>query len=394
MKLFELSTKANRDGKRKFKLVLYKIFPDSCVDTVNEVGTEFNKNGITWIREYCEQALPSIKGMFLRCEFLDPERTELLGHGYTGVAEGEPTFEDAVTVGVFTNGYIEDIETDEGVITACIGEGEIDALCYHNFVQKLEQDMAQGIYPKGSVEIMHTSDNDEIIYKYGYKDQGRIPMIFRHSGYCLIGVTPADDSAVLLELNEKHKEELDTMNELEIKALVSQTVEEMSKNASQINEINEACDAKIAEANEARDKAIAEKNELETKLNEIQTKVEDLEAKLEAVTNERNSFESELNEAKAKEKLNEMNSAIASFSDEEKAYAQAEIEAFEADPMNVEINSITDKIWLEIGKASKAQAEKEAEENAISEQNSANDIEDIFSEIVTDNDSAEDINIF
>ena len=76
MKSFELSTKANRDGKRKFKQILYTIFPDSCVDEVKEAGTEFNRNGITWIREYCEDALDSIKGMFLRAEFVDEERTE------------------------------------------------------------------------------------------------------------------------------------------------------------------------------------------------------------------------------------------------------------------------------------------------------------------------------
>ena len=63
MKTFEIfseSKKKGQNGRRKFKLVLYKIHPDSCIDTENEVGTEYNLNGITWIREYCEQALGSI----------------------------------------------------------------------------------------------------------------------------------------------------------------------------------------------------------------------------------------------------------------------------------------------------------------------------------------------
>ena len=141
MNTFELSSKKDKNGRRSFKIILYKIFPDSCVDEANQVGTDYNKNGITWIKEYCEKALPSISGMSLRCEFTDEERTQLLGHGETGIADGEPVFEDAVVIGTFTKGYIDEIETDEGVITACIGEGEIDSQCYHNFVTKLESDI-------------------------------------------------------------------------------------------------------------------------------------------------------------------------------------------------------------------------------------------------------------
>ena len=51
------SKKKGQNGRRKFKLVLYKIQPDNCIDEKNEVGTEYNLNGITWIREYCEKAL-------------------------------------------------------------------------------------------------------------------------------------------------------------------------------------------------------------------------------------------------------------------------------------------------------------------------------------------------
>lgn len=399
MKSFELSTKANRDGKRKFKQILYTIFPDSCVDEVKEAGTEFNRNGITWIREYCEDALDSIKGMFLRAEFVDEERTELLGHGYTGVEDGEPIFENATTIGVFTNGYIDEVETDDGLITACIGEGEIDAQCYPRFVEKLEEDIANGIMPCGSIEIKHPDGENEIIYKYGYKEQGRIPMKFRHSGYALISVTPADDNAVLLELNEKHKEESNQMNELEIKALVSQTVEEMSKHSSEINSIKEDCENKIAEANEALEQAISEKNEIEASsealqqaIDDLKKEVEDLHKQLEAAWEERNVLEKALGEAKAKERLGEMNAALSEFSEEEQALAADEIEAFKADPINVEINSITDKIHIEIGKAQKA---KEAEEKQhIAEQNSANDIEDIFSEVGIEEKDVEDISIF
>lgn len=396
MKMFEISSKKNKNGRRKFKAVLYKIFPDSCVDEVNQVGTDYNKNGITWIREYCEKALPSISGMSLRCEFTDEERTQLLGHGDTDIIDNEPVFEDAVVIGTFTKGYIEDIETDEGVITVCIGEGEIDAQCYHNFVTKLDEDIANGIYPSGSVEIMHTENNEEIIYKYGYKDTGRIPVEFIHSGYALLGVLPADDSAKLIELNKKHEEDLNKMNDLEIKALVSQVVEELSAHTSEINKCKEECAAKIAEANTALETAISEKNEIEASsqqikdaLEKVRADFEELDKKYNELWEERNALEKALGEAKAKERIGEMNAAIANFTDDEKAYAQAEIDAFNADPVASEINSVVNKIWEGIGKTAKANDQAAAEQNAATVT-----VEDIFSEVEPAVASEEDVNIF
>lgn len=395
MKMFEISSKKNKNGRRKFKAVLYKIFPDSCVDEVNQVGTMYNKNGITWLRSYCENALPSISGMSLRCEFTDEERTQLLGHGDTDIIDNEPVFEDAVVIGTFTKGYIEDIETDEGVITVCIGEGEIDAQCYHNFVTKLDEDIANGIYPSGSIEIMHTEKNKEIIYKYGYKDTGRIPVEFIHSGYALLGVIPADDSAKLIELNEKHKEDLNKMNDLEIKALVSQVVEEFSAHTSEINKCKEECAAKIAEANAALETAISEKNEIEASSQKIQEALDALQAewdelnkKWDALWEEKVALEKALGEAKARERVGEMNAAIANFTDDEKAYAQAEIDAFNADPVVSEINSVVNKIWEGIGKKAKADAA------VVVETNEAVDIEDIFGEVGAASTAAEDTNIF
>ena len=248
MKQFELSSKKNKNGRRKFKTVLCEIHPDTCVDEEKQVGTEYNKNGITWIKEYCEKALPSIVGMPLRCEFINEERTEIYGHGNTDIIDGVPIYEDAVALGIFNQGYITTVESDKGEIVAVVGEGEIDGQCYHNFVTKLDEDIKNGIYPNGSVEIMHTADNKSIVYKYGYKDYGRIPMEFDFSGYALLGVEPADDSAKLIELNQ-NKEDVNTMTDLEIKALVTQTVTELSNQEVEINKCKEECEAKIAEAN-------------------------------------------------------------------------------------------------------------------------------------------------
>lgn len=402
MKTFEIfseSKKKGQNGRRKFKIILYKIHPDDCIDEVNEVGTEYNLNGITWIKEYCEKALPSIKGMFLRCEFLDEERTELCGHGMTDIIDGVPIFENATTIGTFTDGYIEEIEDENGEkVWVCIGVGEIDSSCYHNFCEKLDENIANGIVPKGSVEIMRTEDNDGIVYKYGYKDKGRIPTEFIHSGYALLGITPSDDTAKLVELNE-HKEETNTMDEAKITALIEQTVSAYTNHTSEINECKKECDEKVKELNKCLDKEKAEKNEAIANSEKIQAaldeciKERDAKCKeLDELWEEVKVLREELGKAKAKERIGELNAAIAQFSDAEKEYAKVEIEAFEAEPVTSEINSVVNKIWEGIGKTAKANADAE---KVAAEQNAAKaNIEDIFSVVDTGTNVPEDTNIF
>lgn len=398
MKTFEISSRKTKNGRRKFKAILYEIFPDSCIDEVKEVGTEFNENGITWIQEYCEKALPSIKGMSLRCEFLDEERTELCGHGETEIIDGLPIFENAVVIGTFTKGYIEDIETDDGIKKVCIGEGEIDALCYNNFVVKLEEDIANGNAPHGSIEILKTNENDAILYKYGYKDKGRIPTVFEHSGYALLGIRPADQTAKILELNSK--EELYEMTDIEVKSIVSQAVNEMSNNIVELNKCKKECEAKVTEANEAlataveeKEAAIAHSTKIQEALDAAKTELSETYAKLDSLYAEIEELKDELGKAKAIERVNELNSAISSFTDEEKSYAQAEIDAFNAEPITSEINSVVNKIWEGIGKKAKEVESEKAKVTA--EQNAAkSNIEDIFSEVGTAAPTSEDTNIF
>ena len=401
MKTFEIfseSKKKGQNGRRQFKVILYRIFPDSCIDEVNEVGTEYNLNGITWIKEYCEKALPSIKGMFLRCEFLDEERTELCGHGMTDTIDGVPIFENATTIGTFTDGYIEEIEEDGEKIMVCIGVGEIDSSCYHNFCEKLDENIANGIYPQGSIEIMRTAENDGIVYKYGYKDIGRIPTEFIHSGYALLGVTPSDNSAKLVELNENNnkKEETKTMTEVEINALVEQIVSKYTDQVNAIAQCKSDCDSKIAEMNSTIETVTGEKNELSGTVEQLKDALEkckedykELNKKYEELWAEREALEKALAEAQAKERIGEMNAAIADFTDEEVSYAQAEIDAFKENPVNSEINSVVNKIYEGIGKSRKA-----ADAQVISEQNAATQIEDIFSAVAPVATAEEDVNIF
>lgn len=184
----------------------------------------------------------------------------------------------------------------------------------------------------------------------------------------------------------------------EVKSLVDQTVSELNNQNDAIEQIRAECDAKVAEANEARDAAIAEKNELFASSEKIQEALNEARADIDKKYDEINALYAEietlckeLGDAKARERVGEMNEAIKQFSDEEKAYASEEIKAFNEDPMNVEINSIVNKIYEEIGKNAKAKAASEAK---IVEQNAAqSDVEDIFG-VVEDPKNDEDTSIF
>ena len=400
MKTFEIfsESKKGQNGRRKFKAILYQIYPDSCIDTKNEVGTKYNLNGITWIKEYCEKALPSIKGMSLRCEFLNEERTELCGHGKTDIVDGIPIFENATVIGTFQKGYIDEVELPTGEkITACIGVGEIDSLCYHNLCEKLDENIANGIYPRGSVEIMRTTDNNGILYKYGYKEKGRIPTEFIHSGYALLGIEPSDNTAKLVELNE-HKEEIKTMTDTEIKSLIEQTVSTYTNHTAEINQCKSDCDNRVAELNQIietitneKKEAIVNSEKIQQALNDLQAERDELDKKFRALYEENKVLEKALGEAKAKERIDKLNTTLAEFTDEEKAYAQAEIDAFNAAPIENEINFIVDKILIGIGKKAREKAAAvTAEQNALNKST----VEDIFSAVDTASVTIEDNNIF
>jgi hypothetical protein len=391
LKVIELSNKKSKNGRRNFKAILHRVFPDDCV--IDEVGTQYNDNGITWLREYCEKALPTISGMSLRCEFVNPEeRVEILGHGETDIVDGLQLFENATVIGNFKSAEIIDMEVNGEMQTVCVAEGEIDEACYKSFVEKLEEDIAGGNAPFGSVEIYKTSDNDGIVYKYGYKDYGRIPMEFIYSGFALLGVRPADKSAKLLELNNKIKEDSE-MDEKMLQGFVTDIKQTISETSSKNDELSKT----ISELNESiadKDKTIAELNasadELKTALEKAQADYQEVWKKEDELYNEINKLKDQLSEAQAKERVGEMNSAIKDFTDEEKEYAKAEIENFEKDPVNCEINSVVSKIWEGIGKKTKETEKVIAEQNSVS----ANEVDDIFAEVCEINSADEDDSIF
>ena len=132
-----------------------------------------------------------------------------------------------------------------------------------------------------------------------------------------------------------------------------------------------------------------------------------MKATLEAVESERNALDLKYQELwqeaeglrvlisveKAKARVGELNAALADYTDEQKEYAKDAIAAFEADPMNVEINSIVDKILAGIGKKAIEDA-KVAEQNAAAQQEKDNANFDIFEPVYEANEKSEEISIF
>ena len=396
MPILELSSKKHKNGRRPFKASLYELQPPECV--VDDVGTKYNKNGITFLEEYASQTLESIKDMSVRVEFIDDERTMILAHGDTGVSDdGLPLFNNATTIGHFTKGYIADI-TLNGETKRCVcGDGYLDEMAYQPFIQSLETQLNNGNSVDGSIEIYRTDNNDAIVYKKGWLEKGRIPTEYIHSGWDMV-INPADTSSTLLELNNsKTNKEDKTLDEKELKELIQSTI-------SETNSKNEELLAKITELNSTigeKDSVIAEKEEKIVELNatveQVQKALDDLKKEHETYWAEREALEKELGALKAKARIGELNAAIEGFSDEEKKYAESEINSFNEKPLEGNIDAIVDKIYAGIGQASK----KASDDAKIAEQNSAkenkdNEVIDIFSEMCSETQNAdeEDVNIF
>lgn len=176
-------------GRRKIKLVLHEVHPDR---------QHWNRNGITYLEQYTRDNADSIKGMPLCAEFLDDDKEVPYGHGLTGQIRNMPVFEDSVQVGAFEDWSIEDVEIDGEMRRCLCATGYINESRYPRFVEWLEKQLESGSPVYGSVEMAGTKDNDgEIIYDGGWKEQGRVPMVYDYIGHSLISITPADDAALV-----------------------------------------------------------------------------------------------------------------------------------------------------------------------------------------------------
>lgn len=388
MKMFELNGRRRKNGRRPFKVVLHEIYPDDCIQ--DRVGNSYNSNGICWIESYCENNLDTIHGMSLTCEFADVEEQDiLLGHGDTGFDGDLPIFDNATIVGNFDKGYIEDVEID-GIVKRCVvGEGTIDQMRCNKFVKYLEDQITNNHPLHGSVEIAACAGKDHIEYLNGKVENGRIPTVFDYSGYSLLGIRPADNAAVLVELNQSESEDGVQMNE-ELKTFLQELMAKVTEIASCKKELEEA-NVVNAQLGEEKSALSASVQQIQNALDDAQKECKELGEKYDRLWNEHAALEKMLAEAQARERVGELNAALKAFTDEQIAYAKDEKDAFEKDPAHSEINAVIDKIYLEIGKRA-AEDRVKAEQNA--DQSQEKDADDIFSEINSDDKQTDNDNIF
>lgn len=390
--IYEISSENRIAGRRPIKVVLHEIFPDN---------TRWQENGISWKEEYVRANLHSVVGMSIVAAFLTEDRDVPYDHGMTEVREEDrlPLFEDATMVGHFDKAYIGDVEI-EGVTKRClIAEGTLDEMRYPKFVAWLREHMAESTV-KGSVEIVGKPEHDGyIIYSDGWKDEGRVPQDYDYSGYAILSVKPADEAAIVMELNnkktDKEDETMDEKTKNELMAAVASAVSEVNSkweeywakvdalqaDISQLKADIAQKEADIKQLQADYDKEYAAKEAAELGLTEANAAKEAAEASL----NEANAKIAEMENAAA---VAELNAALAPYTEEQRAVAQEEIDAFNANPGSVEINSIIGKICTAMVEA--------ARESKVTETNSANQI-DVFGmmdDAGDQDDGSADVNVF
>jgi hypothetical protein len=350
-------------------LVLHEIHQDR---------NHYNKNGISYNEQYVRDNADSIIGMPICATFLDSEKDIPYDHGMTGQDGNMPLFENSVQVGSADGWSIEDIQINGEKHKVLIAEGYINQQRYPHFVEWLENKINDGDTIYGSVEFVGKGKN-KIVYDGEPVEKGRVPKVYDYSGYCILTVEPSDDSAILIELNQKIKEDekVDekTLNQI-ISAVENKITELNTKNAdyeSKIAEMNEIISTKDAEiATLTDEKATAETNacQKDEKINELNGLVETMKA--------------ELNELKKSAKIAELNSALGDFSDDEKNMAKDKLDKFNADPMGcgIEVNDIVTEINACIG----AETKKKEKAMAVEINSQNNFAADIFGCVDTDND--------
>lgn len=349
MDLFEISNRVSKGGRRKIKMSLLEV-------------NSINKNGINWKEEYVINNLDSAINMPLCAEFTDDTKTVPLGHGLTSIdkSENEPLFEDSEVVGTITKAYLTDIVVDGATKKILCGEGFIYQQRYPNFTKWLV-DNVKNNKVMSSIEIMGTPENNNIIVyeEEEISQEKRTPCEFLFSGSALLSVEPADDMAMVLQMNSLNKNNTEESEEQEVmnEEMLNAITDTVKNTISEVNAKNAEYEAKIAELNQTiadKDNTISEINasveQIKQALAELEAERDGLRAELDATYEAREILTAELAKAKVAEKIGEMEKAVAVFTEEQKAYAANEIEEFKANPETVEINTIVNKIYVEIGK--------------------------------------------
>lgn len=401
-KYFELNKKKPKAGRVPFKQVLHEVYSNN---------DKWNINGISWQKDETLQNIDSVSGMPLVCQFLDSDNQIPFGsHGEVIIENDDVSFADSLVVGSFEKAYIdENIEINGEKKCGLVGEGYIYSQRFPHLVEYLQEQYANGNTINTSVEVCadKSSGYSKIIYKNNKLGEGRVPEIYQYSGSALcIGEPPADNSAIMLELNSAKSiksQELNNINSsdninnknkednLMDEKILSQIVDTVKSTIVETNSKTNELESKIAELNSQIVETNATTEEFRKALKEVETERDDLYKKIDESYAEANILREEIAKSKIKERVNELNSALADYSDTEKDFAKTEIEAFNTDPMTIEVNSIVDKILKEIGKQAK-EARKVVETNSKKEEVK---LEDIFGDMLEINSkNNEEISIF
>lgn len=375
--ILEMASRS-KSGRKSITFIAHEVYQD------NE---STNKNGLHWKREYVEQNLDSLKGMPICAEFTDEDKEIPLGHGYTGTEftedGAEPLFENSVVVGTVEYGEVKNVVVDGREILALVCYGYIYTQRFPKFHEWLKKNKLLGNIDT-SIEITGVDGGDIVYENNFYSKEFRTPQIYQYSGSAILSVTPADDSAIILEVaQDLNKEENKEMDEKLLKELIVSTINETNsakeKDSKTISELNETIVLKDAEINELKGvKEESEKNicEKDKEINELKEQIKELQSKLDDAT---------------KKELNaELDDKLAKYSDEQKEYAKSEINSYRENPLIGNVDEIVAKICVGI-------VEKQLEDAKNSEVNSAKGTEtvDIFSEVNSEQDEAEeDVNIF
>lgn len=352
-RIFELSSERQITGRRPIKIILHEIFQSRDV---------WQENGISWDETYTAQNLDSVAGMSICAEFISDDRRLPYGHGLTEIRDNMPLMENATVVGHCDRAYIADVEIDGETKRVLIAEGTIDEMRYPKFVEWLREKLDDA-GAKGSVEIVGRPENENrIIYDGGWKEFGRVPQVYDYGGYAILGIRPADDTAIVMELNNKledYKEDT-VMDEKLLNQFVESVKSTVVETITTITDREEQYKSQITELNNqlvAKDAEIAELN------SKLTAATEDIAAKDQTITDqttELNNLKEANTALENDKKIAELNSALSEFTEEQQALAKDEIEAFRADPASYEINSITSKICVEMVRKNKeAQAQQD-----------------------------------
>lgn len=345
MQDIEFNEAREPDGKRHFKVSLHEIYPDR---------THTNENGICYLREYTERNMGVINESTipLCCAFADDAKRVPIDHGVTGIRarDGMPLFEDSVVVGVINRAEIETVELQGEQKTVLMGYGVIYEQRYPQLAEWIDSHLAANVPIHGSVEFVGKAENNgEIKYEDNWSDELRVPTDYLYSGYCLLTVPAGDNAAFLLELNNRLSKEGNQMNE-EIRKEITETIVnsfgQLHGAEETLRSENESLKSDINARNSQIEELNAKITELEEKLAAKDEEINTLKTESANAAASVNQMQEELNQVKVNDALAKFDATMSAYTDEQKAVASAEIEAYKANPLGNEavINQITDKI--------------------------------------------------